>query len=413
MTQRKALKALAAIVLFSTLLLVFNYFYKKIKPEAYLEAKRENPVELAMARRDLMDDLPIQENDPKTAVKNDRGLLAWSQESIIPEFHKADLNIYRGRNKNAHALEGIVLFIDAGEVEDDILIDDVPSGEQTRKANVAATDPFTGLPVRQKSGVSQVEKEKEKEKVVAPGEILDTLAKKLKKEMEDMGATVYLTREQSKSGSEISQQAVIGNQIAQRFLAELKEQNFKSVGVETLIPTLHNTVTDPGSLAARALFTNNGINSNLRLLLDVERQYKEAFFLSLRLGDSETESGVKVLYYGATVGASFGASALDEANPQNQPAYVAYDVSSRRRLAEQVERNIREYLPELSYKGKQTAVQESAVVSGRYNNLTAVELVIAQRANEENVRFLQQESNIKTLAEAIALSAYEFYCDQP
>ncbi len=406
---------MAAIVLFSALLLVFNYFYKKIKPEAYLEAKRENPVELAMARRDLMDDLPIQENDPKTAVKNDRGLLAWSQESIIPEFHKADLSIYRGRNKNAHALEGIVLFIDAGEVAEEVLIDDVPSGEQTRKANVAATDPFTLLPVRQKSGVSQPEKEKEKEKekVVAPGEILDTLAKKLKKEMEDMGATVYLTREQSKSASEISQQAVIGNQIAQRFLAELKEQNFKSVDIETLIPTLHNSVTDPGSLAARALFTNNGINSNLRLLLDVERQYKEVFYLSLRLGDSETESGVKALYYGATVGASFGSSALDEANPQNQPAYVAYDVSSRRRLAEQVERNIREYLPELSYKGKQTAVQESAVVSGRYNNLTAVELVIGQRANEENIRFLQQESNIKTLAEAIALSAYEFYCDQP
>lgn len=92
------------------------------------------------------------------------------------------------------------------------------------------------------------------------------------------------------------------------------------------------------------------------------------------------------------------------------PAYVAYDSSARRRLAEQMDRNIRQYLPELNYQGKQTGVGEGQVLSAVYNNLTSVEVIVAQRQNLDNMKSISKEKTLMTLAEALAHSTYQFFC---
>lgn len=416
MTQRKALKALATLVVISLVLILFNFAFKRAKPELYLDANRESPEELAIARHALLDNLEITGNEPNTADLNDRGVLAWPAGSTIKEFHKTDLSIFQGKSKNDHALVGVLVFIDAGDVTEPDLAP-VPGQMETapeQKRNIAPTDPVTGLPistyrnlVTEPNETTQVS-----EQFVGASEMLGTVEKRLKTELEQMGAKVFLTREAADSSSEIAQQAYIANHIGQVFLSELQELKFRSIEVEQMIPNLVRAIDEPNSPEARKIFTSNGISPQLRILLDVERQYKEVIYISLRLGETpeeEAEAGARVYYYGSQSAAGFGAGSYSEDRPQDQPAYVSYDTSSRRSLAERINNNFKEYLPEMLYQSSTGAVSERAVISGRYNNLTSVEVMIGEIHHEENYELLSKESNLNRMADAISTSIYEFF----
>ncbi|MDO5015576.1 MAG: hypothetical protein Q4E09_00965 [Eubacteriales bacterium] len=419
MTQRKALKTLAIIILTSLILLLVTVGLRKAKPELYLEANRESPEELAMARYALLDNLEPADNEPKIAELNDRGILAWPVTSTLKEFHKTDLSLFRDRSQNEFALQGITVFIDAGEVEAPAPI--TQPGErrpvEEPAKNLAPTDPYTGLPVSDYQPPSAEEEEETTqapEKMLAPKEFLPTVEQRLKHNLEAMGATVYLTRETATKPSEIAQQAYIANFVAQGFLEELKDSKFRSQDVERLIPNLLRAIDEPDAEEARRIFTANGISPSMRLLLDVERQYKEIVVISLRAGseDADTaEPGARISYYGNQAAAGFGAGAWSEDRPQDQPAYVAYDSSSRRNLAEKIAANFKEYLPELLYQGSQGAVSEKNVISGRYNNLISVEVLLGEVKHENNLELLARESNLRKLADAISLSVYQFYCN--
>lgn len=418
MTQRKALKTLAIIILASLILLLLTTGLKKAKPELYLEANRESPEELAMARYALLDNLELAANEPQIAELNDRGVLAWPVTSTLKEFHKTDLGIFRDRSQNEHALQGITVFIDAGDVEAPAPITQ-PGEQQPAEGpakNLAPTDPYTGLPVSNYQPPSLEEEEETTqppEKMLAPKEFLPMVEQRLKENLEAMGATVYLTRETATKPSEIAQQAYIANYVAQGFLEELKESKFRSQDVEKLIPSLLKAIEEPDAEESRRIFTANGISPSMRLLLDVERQYKEIVVISLRAGSEDAEKaegGARISYYGNQSAASFGAGAWSEERPQDQPAYVAYDSSSRRNLAEKIAANFKEYLPELLYQGSQGAVSEKNVISGRYNNLISVEVLLGEVKHEANLELLARESNLKKMADALSLSVYQFYC---
>lgn len=422
MTQRKAFRILSILVVASLLILALNLILSKIKPELYLEARRESPLDLAMAQYALMDDLSLQdENAPNLSQKNDRGIFVWPASSVLPEYRKADLNLYRGRAKNEHALEGITIFIDAGEVVAPKVIapsaGDGPEAGKKPAGNVAPTDPYTGLPVSPYAAQRAAEDDDNEEEttvapdvIIAQDQILTKLADLLKNQLEALGAKVVLTRDQTDSQTEISQAAFIGNTLAMRFVDELQEQKFKSQAIEELIPYLQTAVSAPDSPEARRVFTQTGVGPELRLLLDMEKQYKDVCFISLRLGDDQAAKGSRVVYYGSSSAERNGSSELLEDSNQDMPAYVAYDASARRRLAEQMDRNIRQYLPELNYQGKQAGVGEGQVLSARYNNLTSVEIIVGERQNEENMATISKEKTLVTLAEALAHSTYQFFC---
>lgn len=422
MTQRKAWRILSLLLVASLFLLALNFILAKLKPELYLEARRESPLDLAMAQYALMDDLGLQDdNVPNISQKNDRGVYVWPASSVLPEYRKADLSLYRGRAKNEHALEGITVFIDAGEVTAPQIMSPAggnsPQPSSKPAGNVAPTDPYTGLPVSPYAAQrTDNEEDEEEETTVAPDviiaqeQILSKLAEFLQKQLESLGAKVVLTRNQASSQSEIAQAAFIGNNLALRFVDELKEQKFKSQAIESLIPYLQTAVSNPDSPEARRVFTQLGVGPDLRLLLDMEKQYKDVCFISLRLGDEKSAQGSRVVYYGSSSAERNGAGELLEERSQDMPAYVAYDSSARRRLAEQMDRNIRQYLPELNYQGKQTGVGEGQVLSAVYNNLTSVEVIVAQRQNLDNMKSISKEKTLMTLAEALAHSTYQFFC---
>lgn len=416
MNQRKALKTLGLLILISLSLFLLNFILRRAKPELYLQESLKDPAELAISKHNLLDDLPLTESDTKNLKRNDHGVLAWPLESVLPAYHKADLNLYQDRSKNEHALEGILVFIDAGETEVPIRKPEPGSPtDATKTGNEAPTDPITGYPVstyaQRRLEQAEATTTKAQEKMVAPSEILDQLATFLEKELTRMGAEVILTREVTSSRQDLAQQAVVARHLASGFLEELKEQKFRSSTIETLMPTLFTAVDNPDDVGVQALFSSQGVSPGLRVILDLERQYRDACMISLRLGEDET-GGLKIQYYGESSAANFGQTSPpeDAASPVT-PAYQAYDSYSRTRLAEQLERNIRELLPEFAYQGDKSAVTEAPVLSGRYNNLVAVEIQVGQKASEENIQLLAKESNLKKLAENMALSLFQFYCD--
>lgn len=416
MKRAKAFKNLTVLLLLSLVILLANFILKKVSPELFLEAHRENPVELAMAKYRLMDDLPLEKNVAEIAQKNERGILTWPQASIIPEYHKVDLSIFRKRPRNVHALEGITVYLDAGELLKALDLAEVSRQkyeEESRKAsNVAATDPVTGLPVSDYGWKVEEEPQEVITEIrsIPKDQLLATLANQLKDELEKLGAKVYLMRELTDSPSEISQAGVLGSKLASAFVEELREQKFKSPEIENLIPYLYKAAKDPDSPEARRIFTDLGVGPELRLLLDLEKQYQDVCFISLRLGDAPEGSGTRVRYYGGSVAAANGAAALLEDRPQDQPAYVAYTGTSRRRFAETIMANIKRSLPEMSYKGKYSEVSEGDFPGAALNNLSSVEVILAEIENEENMLFISQENKLRLMAEALASATYQFYC---
>lgn len=411
MTQKKALRLLQIIVISSLVLLVMGFIFKRVKPEWYLKQSAKTPEALQAARHMLLDELPLQENDPAKTRPNERGILVWPETSMVPDYHKADLSIYRGRSKNEKALEGILVFIDAGKKEEVVLPSEASSSDSGSGLPVAATDPVTGLPISNFNNETMPTRSEVKPDIPR-GEVLKALSQRIGDKLKELGAEVIYTRDLTESGSDVSQAALVGKTLSDRFIKELGEQKFKCTPLSELIPTMTLAMSDPAAAEVNKLFTSNGVGPDLRLILDVERQYSDVLFLSLRLGTSkEGESGSRVLYFGDSTAASIGAAHLSQERPSDQPAYLAYGSQSRRRLAEQIYRNISGLLPEFAYKGKQNSVAEAPLVPGRLSNVTSVELMVGYEDNEANMNALVKDELHKSMAEAVSHACYQFYCD--
>lgn len=421
LTGSRARKQLLIILLVSVLLLVGGGVLRKSKPELYLKEKAVTPEELAQERYKLLDELPLKQIDPKTLQPNEKQVIAWPESSSVPDFHKTDLSIYRGRVRNEKALEGITIFLDVGEPE--VLTkknEAKPQETKDPKAGLkpAATDPNTGrlLPRYQQQIEEEDEEEEEEstappEVLVAKEKILPNVAQFLQAKLEDLGAKVILTRSITQTETEISQASSVGALMVEKFLKELNEQRFRCEPLKELLPVLQRGVSNPAEEAVTKLFSERGVSSQLRLVLDVERQYADALLLSLRYDQGEKdESGCRVRYMGDSVSSSLGATQYSDSAVGDQPAYLNYGTTARRELAEELERTIRSLLPEFIYKGKKRGVMEENVTLGRLCGLQAVELVVGNESNEANIKALAREEAQKNLAEAIATACYQFYC---
>lgn len=411
MNQKKATQLLRVIVILSLLLIAGGFLLRKMKPELYLEGKNYSPEEKARVLRDMLDELEVINNDPAAVQANERGVLTWPQASSIPEYHKTNLSIFSGRAKNKQALEGITVYLDAGEKEEIA----APAAAQTSAGGngirAAATDPYTGrlLP---RYNQETMETRVEETPAIPRDQILEQLALLLKAKLEDMGAKVILTREMTGSGSDISQAAVLAEDLSRRFLEELEQQKFKCTPLSEVLPTIVQAKNTPADAQVSALYTANGVSPAYRLLLDVQRQYSEVLFLSLRMYQGgEKESGSRVIYFADGAAKGIGAARLSPDRPSDQPAYLAYNGTSRRRLAELIYSNIKGLLVDLSYQGNKSAVAEEAQITGRLSNVTTVEIQIGNEKSESNLKALSQEELLKSLAEAIATSCYRYYSD--
>ena len=416
MNQKKASRELKKLIFIALIFIVTGIILKRVKPELYLNESKFTPEEREEALRSYFDELEVGDNELTAAKQTDRGIVTWPMASLIPDFHKPDLSIYKGRSKGKDALSGITIFLDAGKVEEVERPTEAITEETTEDNGIrpAATDPVTGKLLPRYSPETEpvvVETTIEKKPPIPYEEILETLVQRVKLELERMGAEVILTRSESKSGSDFSQAAVVGEVLSKRFLEELDKQKFVCTTLEKLLPTIQLGKDEPAAESVMALTHGLGVSPDLRLLLDVERQYSDVLFLSLRFYQGgEKESGSRVLYFGEASGASKGPLKLSEDRPQDQPAYASYTGAARRRLAEEVYNNIKGLPVDLSYSGNKKAVAEEDVDTGRLSNVTAIEIHIGNEENESNLKALAEENVVKGLADAIATSCYKFYC---
>lgn len=423
MNQRKAFLSLKLLLLLAVLLITGGFFLRRFRPDLYLAATVKDEDELKMAKLSTYEELPLAANDTAAAKKNDRGILSWPHTSMVTDYHKADLSLYKGRSRNEKALEGISIFLDVGESEvEDVQPSPGKAGEalQKKRENAAATDPVTGFPLspystqaeEKKSDETDESMEKGRKPDIPKSQILPAFSEQLQSKLEALGAKVITTRSRTEQKGDLSQAAVLASDISQHFVQELQEQKFRCTDLENLIPTLMSAVNHPQEASVSAVFSANGASPELRLLLDVERQYTDVLFLSLRLSESKgKENGLRALYFGDSLAASSGAAELSQERPGDQPAYLAYGSSSRRRLAEFIERNARSLVPEISYKGNRQAVSEEALPAGRFSNVTAVQVALGFSSSENDMKTLVRNEVRESLADAIAGACFQFYCE--
>lgn len=464
MKQGKAVQLLALLLLVSLVLWGITALLMKVRPDLYLQANRQSPEAMAAARYALLDELPIEKSPLESAQINQFGVLAWPQVSLISSFHKVDLALFKGQSKGSKSLQGITVFLDIGAAADLQRPQPGGSAETTQSSKrIAQTDPYTGLPINP----NRVSKEPENQVTavseaprLAESAILPTLASRLREKLEGMGARVLFTRDLSESDTELSQAAAIGSELLDSFLRDLSANSFKAPSLEALRSDLQQATHDPLAAGVQSLFREVGVSPELRLLLDMERQYQDSLCIAIRLGDarqprtsetkdgdaaappqetaaegeSETtdpamdsvgalrsqarrdaqsapggENGLRVFYLGSLAG-SLGATRLEE-NSLAQPAYAAYGSSDRRRLAEGVEGLVRENVSELAYQGSKTAVTEEASDLARFTNISTITVKIGERRSESDMASLRNGDRLNALADAIATACYNYYCE--
>lgn len=409
MERRQAQKYLLLILAFSSLLYFGLGYLEQRRPELFVDPEAD-PQSYRAKQLSSLEKLELQQSTEHQNLKpNDRGVYEWDSDSVLPVYHQAELGIYRNRSKNDKALEGILIFIDPG---------DKPIRERTVQAEedaipfrIAETDKHSKLPV---SGFAE-RKRRQTKKARLPdiprSQILSHLAESLQQRLEGMGAEVLMTNDLAQHKSEQAQAAAIAYELSGRFLDELEAGQFNLPELREMRPALLEIAETGKQDLARTYLSAAGVSPDLRLLLDMQRQYKDVLLLSLRLGTGgEEESGTQVRYFSAGLASNIGSKELDVAG--RYPAYTAYDTSARRWLAEAVERNIRGLLPELAYQGSALAVAEEILVLGRLSNVTAIEIRPAFESREDNMDALQKQELQLSLAEAIAYACYQFYAER-
>lgn len=413
MTQHKAFRLLSIFLVTALIFILLGAVLKRAKPELYRQYGEADLVTDQGKRQKLRpgDELPIDEQDAASAAPNERGILSWPDTSILPDYHKVDLSIYRDREDNSKALEGILIFIDAGKSEKLSPETKASGGSQspTESVDLAPTDPITRLPVSEYNRETMETRQAE-EPLIPPDKILETLGGLLGKRLERRGADVIYTRELSPSPQDSAQAAVVGSELLQRFLSELKEQNFRCTPLQDLLPVLSTAMHQPEAAEARLLFTENGVSPKLRLLLDMERQYNDVLLISLRMNEQKKEApGFTVRYFGGATAANLGSSELHPDRAQDQPAYIGYSTYRRRSFAETLQRRVAGLIKEYPSDNSGKSVVEERSEIGRFCNVVAVEAVVGSSLDSDQLEMLSKEDFLKSLAEAMASGVQLFY----
>lgn len=412
MKQKTAGKIVLILLIFSVVVIGGNALLRWWFPSRFGGAAKPQSDEKAGSTapsREAADELPLEEIRAEDAMLNERQVISWPYDSSVHVFHQPNLQMYRGLARDTAALKGITVVLDISEAEPEAKTSAetesttaVPTGEgETVDSN--ATQP----PEDPETGESTTEGKPLRPTSAGSLEILRGVRAATKQRLEDLGADVIVVEREGRD--DVQQAAQIGKKLLSEFTGELRTQNFVSTRIEQLKPKLEARLDGKAEAdPSHPIFPLNGVSADLRLLLDVERQYTDYLYITLKIGDEDAQvGGIRVNYLGNQA-AQIGALSYDPDNPQEQPAYIAYNTTARYRLAALLERNFSGLIPDLV--NVEEPVREKIMVLPRLTNLTHVEIEIGQKNHPNDIKLLEQEAQRQVVAEAITNACYEFYC---
>ncbi len=428
MSQKQAFKIISILFLISTITLTVRFFVVRKNPEKYDRlAKFESVQSQADEAQEQeiinnADELPINEMTVQQTTKNNRNVWSWPYDSAVPIYHNVNLDLYKNKLKDETALQNVTVYLSITAREDAMTEASDETSDATESiAATAETDLADGsadLTTESETAESAIadENQLESETELLPENseanlqsILEGIQQSTKRNLEALGAEVILV--DAKYQRDTQKAAFVGEDIIRDFVEELKEQNFQSQRLESLIPTLQaiqNASQDDAT--TKELFPEIGVSTDQRLLLDVERQYTNRIFINLKFGNAEGETTGSLVEYLGNQSAAIGAQSETITDTSSEkPAYIAYDTDGRQRLAQLTEKNISQLIPGLTYSGEE-GWTEKVIPSLRLINLNSLEIEIGQENQTFDLQILTSEEQQKIFAEAIGNACYEFYC---
>lgn len=311
------------------------------------------------------------------------GLRRWPRDSSIETVYQDLTDQFVGRSRSDQPLTGISVIIDPGHGGQD--------GGSIYPVNSAS--PFI------------VEKT-----------ITLEVARKLADQLEDLGASVLLTREDDAWRSVYYRIALASQTVLDGFIAGLADRGRTASGVNNLTEQLTEIMTinnDSASSGGRGIMNGLGAGASQRLLMDINYQFPEVLLVSLHcnaLANNESVSGTQVFYQTSDQSYAIQNSSVRNQDPlANAPVYMMYRDKERRRLANLIHGEIVGSLPSLLFQGE--AVQDSDYAILRELNLTSVMVELGFVSNASDRQILTSQLDQSTIATAMSRAIYRFYCE--
>ncbi|NLV47199.1 MAG: N-acetylmuramoyl-L-alanine amidase [Clostridiaceae bacterium] len=323
--------------------------------------------------------LTISRDQP--TIDGTTGLPFWPAESTITTIHKTRVIPGQLQANAEQPLQGVTVILDPGH---------------------GGQDGGTVYPV-QSSNPQIVEKE-----------VVLVIAQKTREALEAQGATVLMTRETDEWLSLYKRVAWVGKQVLNWFAADLDSTNHITDALDPLMPLLDSVIdinSDRADNGGRGIFQGGGASHELRMLLDVQRQFSDVVFLSLHCNAFPNDpdcSGLQVYYQ---TSADVIETEKDYyVDPEKRAHYVYYDDDNRLKLANTVHDTVVEKIPELKYFGERSVLPGNYAVL-REQNLNAVLVEMGFVTNQKDRQILTSDDYQSRLAEAFAEAVLRYYSE--
>ncbi|NJP41474.1 hypothetical protein HCH52_10480 [Oscillospiraceae bacterium HV4-5-C5C] len=310
----------------------------------------------------------------------------WPGTSSLDQAITVDLSAYQGAAQNAQALQGITVIVDPGHgLTDPGAVATDSAGNQIREADIT-------LPI----GLA------------------------LKDKLEAMGATVVMTRTSDSWVSLYSRVAIAGNTVLD-FWDQVLSQNGQSTdwtqSLRADLQTMLDLNADDAASGGRGICQGIGATTDLRKLLDAERETSQIIYVSVHANTSDTDPSAHGLqtYIStndsvyASESEAFGGDSVDDEYLPINPNYRYYNDADRTRLAQSIFNGVSSQVPALLNAGGQ------AIYTGNYAflreiNLTSVLVETGFMSNADDLAVLTDSDAQQQIAQGIADGVYTYFC---
>ncbi|NLK01970.1 MAG: N-acetylmuramoyl-L-alanine amidase [Clostridiaceae bacterium] len=341
-------------------------------------AEQIDPVE-----DESLQELVFTDNDPDLLTTDGSKLRVWPEKSSVPAVGSSETAVLAQATEDK-PLAGAFIIVDPGHGGSDV-------------------------------GVSwQGEGESE---VLLEKTLNLEIATKVQEELTRLGAEVRLTRSTDEKHSYFYIMAYTADLLLQRYAADIKQAGYNPEPLEPLRLLMQDVIRINSGLqdsGGRGIFGSIGTPPNLKLIYDIQGEYKDTVFISLHLEASEQaeDKGVRVRYmskeYVHDMNNSYavGTDALAHA-----PNYSGYNTARRESLATLLEDRLTTLDPRL--KSNLEAVFEDDLVVLRLNNVTSVQLTCGFLSHAEDRARLTSQEGQALIARGIAEALLQYFTANP
>ena len=348
--------------------------------ETTVEEAKTEPLDPDISETVAVAALPVSGNDPSLLSPREDGLLRiWPRESSVPQLHKVDFAYYASLGEETKPLNGITVILD-------------PSFGGSSTGATVVTD----------SGV------------LAEKNIVLVIAQIAERYLTEMGADVILTRSSDIGNSFFYVAALTADTVLERYSKEAEAASYETQLIEDLrlqmsdVMRINQNSADSGG---RGLFGGIGTPARLRLIYDIQDQYKDVLFINISLNhDNDTElSGAEIRLMDQDFVAAVNNSYVEVQDPNTlAPNYNMIDSQSREELAWLLYGHLQYQSPSLATEAEpQIAEKDMAVL--RLNNLTSVSVVPGYLSNAGDRAELSSAEGQQKIGSAIAYAVRQYY----